>query len=122
MICSTVGIGRVVRHRPGRELRRAAAEAIHLPRLAGPLVLGPAGLKEGCEILAMNQLWALVIDGRQVGFEPRADGVLMHVEQIGDLFDRIAAVDLDKARVGVAFGHGDLSTRPTGLSCEPLPT
>ena len=55
--------------------------------------------------MAQNQHRAFVITGWKSSLDPCAHGIFMSAEQFGDFLDRVAAMDLDKAMVGVAFSH-----------------
>ena len=51
--------------------------------------------------MAQNQHGALLVAGRQPGFDPFAHSVLVGSEQSGDFFHRVAAVDFDTAVIWV---------------------
>jgi hypothetical protein len=57
--------------------------------------------------MAQNQHRAFVIAGWKSSLDPCAHGIFMSAEQSGDFLHRVAAVDLDKAMVGVAFSNDD---------------
>jgi len=82
-----------------------ASDAIDFTRPASLFVSCPASLKECGKVMAQNQHRAFVIAGWKSSLEPCAHGIFMNAEQIGDLLYRVAAMDFDKAIVGVAFSH-----------------
>ena len=55
--------------------------------------------------MAQNQHRAFLIAGWKPSLDPSAHGILVNAEQTGDFFDPVAAVDFDKAVVGVTFSH-----------------
>jgi len=56
-----------------------------------------------------DQRRSLVINGWQAALDPMAHGIPMATKQSSDLLDRVAAVNLDKPVVRMAFAPAPLS-------------
>jgi len=95
----------VLSHIARRGSRGLASEAVDFPRFAGPFVSCLTRLKEGTGLSTQNHGRPFSVDGAQSSLDPYPDGILMHGEQAGELFDRVGAVDFDNAGVGMTFSH-----------------
>lgn len=81
------------------------SDAVKFPRFACPFVFHSSGLKKGRQDPTQNQHGAFVIGGGEPVLHPVAHCIFVNTEQLGDLFNRIAAVNFDKTGVGVTFFH-----------------
>jgi hypothetical protein len=51
------------------------------------------------------------IDSREAMLDPAPDGILMHIQESGDLLDGVTTVDLDQPMVGTAHSEASLAVR-----------
>jgi hypothetical protein len=119
-VANLVGEGLIFHDVTGRRFGDAAADTVDFPRLTRLLVFYPSGLKECGELMAKNQHWSSAITGWEPSLDPCAHCIFMNAKQTGDLFDQIAAVDLDQARVWVTLSHDGYSTSVMRLFYAPV--
>jgi hypothetical protein len=55
--------------------------------------------------MAQNQHRAFLVAGWKSSLDPCTHPIFMTAEQMGDFLYRVAAVDFDKAVIGVTFSH-----------------
>jgi len=87
-----------------------APNAIKFSRLTSLPVFCTADLEKFYQDMTENKHGAFVIDGSKPLFDPVTNGIFVFAEQAGDLFYRVAAVNLDEAGIRVTFSH-ELSHR-----------
>ena len=105
------GHGFVVDHVAVRIPGVTAAHAVDLTRLASPLVFQPSRLKKRGEITAEDEHGPLPVTCRQPPpLDPLAHGVPVNAEELGDLLNGVAAVNLDESVIRVAPCHETPST------------
>lgn len=100
-----LGSRHVIRHVAGGLPRHPAAEAIQLPRLARTFSRCPLCLQKLAQYSPQDQRRPLFRTDRQALLDPVPHGVFVFAQPLGDLLNRVAAVDFDEVRVGVSLTH-----------------